>query len=153
MFFLFWFSCVAYLRLLFHKYCHSNFKNIKAHHISVRVNKCLRHPLIFQRENNFVVLRFDFRLLCGPSVLKIKSGASSETLVTTYNILWHHTTDHERKNIRAKKKITDKSFVVNDQQNASRSQWVLSMYSKFTPTCFGKWLPSSGGRRCLLCSL
>jgi hypothetical protein len=23
------------------------------------------------------------------------------------------------------------------------------MYSKFTPTCFGKWLPSSGGRRCL----
>jgi hypothetical protein len=25
----------------------------------------------------------------------------------------------------------------------------LFMYSRFTPTCFGKWLPSSGGRRCL----
>jgi hypothetical protein len=25
----------------------------------------------------------------------------------------------------------------------------LLMYSRFTPTCFGKWLPSSGGRRCL----
>jgi hypothetical protein len=23
------------------------------------------------------------------------------------------------------------------------------MYSKFTPTCFGKWVPSSGGHRCL----
>jgi hypothetical protein len=23
------------------------------------------------------------------------------------------------------------------------------MYSKFTPTCIGKWLPSAGGRRCL----
>src|SRR5215510_13150596 len=23
------------------------------------------------------------------------------------------------------------------------------MYSRFTPTCFGKWLPSSGDRRCL----
>jgi hypothetical protein len=41
------------------------------------------------------------------------------------------------------------SIVVNDQQNASRSQWILLIYSKFTPTCFGKWLPSSGGRRCL----
>jgi hypothetical protein len=57
------------------------------------------------------MLRFDFRLLCGPSVLKVKSGASSETLVTTYNILWHHTTDHERKNIRAKKKITEKKTI------------------------------------------
>jgi hypothetical protein len=25
----------------------------------------------------------------------------------------------------------------------------LLMYSRFTPTCFGKWLPSSGGRRCV----
>jgi hypothetical protein len=36
------------------------------------------------------------------------------------------------------------SIVVNDQQNAPRSQWILVMYSKFTSTCFGKWLPSSG---------
>jgi hypothetical protein len=41
------------------------------------------------------------------------------------------------------------SIVVNDQQNAPRSQWLLLMYSKFTPTCFGKWLPSSGVCRCL----
>jgi hypothetical protein len=40
----------------------------------------------------------------------------------------------------------DKRIVVNDKQNASRSQRMLLMYSKFTPTCFGKWLPSSGGR-------
>jgi hypothetical protein len=33
--------------------------------------------------------------------------------------------------------------------NMSRSQWILLMYSKFTPTCFGKWLPSSEGCRCL----
>jgi hypothetical protein len=26
----------------------------------------------------------------------------------------------------------------------------LLLYSKVTPTCFGKWLPSSGGRRCLI---
>jgi hypothetical protein len=26
----------------------------------------------------------------------------------------------------------------------------LLPYSKFTPTCFRKWLPSSGGRRCLI---
>jgi hypothetical protein len=25
---------------------------------------------------------------------------------------------------------------------------VLLIYSKFNPTCFGKWLPSSGGYRC-----
>jgi hypothetical protein len=25
----------------------------------------------------------------------------------------------------------------------------LLIYSRFTPTCFGKWLSSSGGRRCL----
>jgi hypothetical protein len=31
------------------------------------------------------------------------------------------------------------SIVVNDQNNMSRSQWNLLMYSKFTPTCFGKW--------------
>jgi hypothetical protein len=30
------------------------------------------------------------------------------------------------------------NIVVNDQQNASRSQWIWLMYSKFTPTCFGK---------------
>jgi hypothetical protein len=30
-----------------------------------------------------------------------------------------------------------------------RNQWILLMYSKFTPTRFGKWLPSSGGRRWL----
>jgi hypothetical protein len=41
------------------------------------------------------------------------------------------------------------SIVVNDQKNASRSQWILLMYSKFTPISFGKWLSSSGGRRCL----
>jgi hypothetical protein len=39
-------------------------------------------------------------------------------------------------------------IVESDQQNASRSQWILLMYSNFTPTCFGKWLPSSGCRRC-----
>jgi hypothetical protein len=26
----------------------------------------------------------------------------------------------------------------------------LFLYSKFTPPCFGKWLPCSGGRRCLI---
>jgi hypothetical protein len=40
-------------------------------------------------------------------------------------------------------------IVGNYQQNASRSQRILLMYSKFTPTRFGKWLPSSGGRKYL----
>jgi hypothetical protein len=44
---------------------------------------------------------------------------------------------------------TTRRHLVNDQQNASRSQEILLMYSKFTPTCFGKWLPPSGCRRCL----
>jgi hypothetical protein len=43
----------------------------------------------------------------------------------------------------------NKYITVNDQQNASRSQWILLIYSKFTATHFGKQLPSSGGHRCL----
>jgi hypothetical protein len=36
------------------------------------------------------------------------------------------------------------STVVNDRKNESMGQWILLMYSKFTPTCFGKWLPLQG---------
>jgi hypothetical protein len=38
-----------------------------------------------------------------------------------------------------------------DQQMLKEVVDVLLIRSKFsTPTCFGKWLPSSGGRECLI---
>jgi hypothetical protein len=41
------------------------------------------------------------------------------------------------------------SIVAKWPTNASRNKLDLLIYSRFTPTCFGKWLPSSTGRRCL----
>jgi hypothetical protein len=38
-----------------------------------------------------------------------------------------------------------------DQQMLKKAVDVLLIHSKFsTPTCFGIWLPSSGGRQCLI---
>jgi hypothetical protein len=41
------------------------------------------------------------------------------------------------------------SIVVKLPTNSSRNWLDLLMYFRFTPTCFGKWLPSSGSRMCL----
>jgi hypothetical protein len=41
------------------------------------------------------------------------------------------------------------SIVVNWPTKCVKDPVDLLMYSRFTPTSFGKWLPSSGGRRCL----
>jgi hypothetical protein len=38
----------------------------------------------------------------------------------------------------------------NEQQVHQEASGFYSSVPNFTPTCFGKWLSSSGGRRCLI---